>query len=217
MTTRVLLADDQPMVRAGFRMILQAEPDIDVVAEVGDGAQALQAARDLAPDVCLLDIQMPKVDGLEVTRRLAGPQVPNPLRVVVVTTFDLDEYVYAALSGGACGFLLKHAGPTLLIEAVRAAARGDGLISPEITLRLLRHFSRPRPDAPAQPSEPLTAREEDVLRAVARGLTNAEVAAELFVALSTVKTHLGSIHTKLGVRNRVEVATWAYRTGRMDG
>jgi DNA-binding NarL/FixJ family response regulator len=203
------------MVRTGFRMILEAEPDIDVVAEVGDGAQALRAARELAPDVCLVDIQMPKVDGLEVTRRLAGPQVTNPLRVVVVTTFDLDEYVHAALSGGACGFLLKHAGPALLVEAVRAAARGDGLISPEITVRLLRHFNQPRPGAPVQPAEPLTAREEDVLRAVARGLTNAEVAAELFITLSTVKTHLGAIHAKLGVRNRVEVAAWAHRTGRM--
>jgi DNA-binding NarL/FixJ family response regulator len=213
---RVLLADDQPMVRTGFRMILEAEPDIDVVAEVGDGVEALQAARELNPDVCLLDIRMPKIDGLEVTRRLAGPRVLNPTRVVVVTTFDLDEYVHAALSGGACGFLLKDAGPALLVEAVRAAARGDALISPQITLRLLHHFSQPRSGAPAQPTEPLTAREEDVLRAVARGLTNAEVAAELFITLSTVKTHLGAIHAKLGVRNRVEVAAWAYRTGRMS-
>jgi DNA-binding NarL/FixJ family response regulator len=214
MTIRVLIADDQAMVRAGFRLILSSEPGIEVVAEAADGADALRLARELCPDVCLLDISMPAVDGLEVTRRLAGPGVANPMRVVVVTTFDLDEYVHAALANGACGFLLKNAGPALLIEAVRAAVRGDALISPEVTIRLLRHFAHPGPAA-AQPADALTDREEEVLRAVARGLTNAEVAAELFVTLSTIKTHVASIQAKLGLRNRVEIAAWAYQTGRM--
>lgn len=145
MTIRVLLADDQRMVRTGFRFMLDAEDDISVVGEAGDGVEAVRMARELCPDVTLMDIRMPGIDGLEATRRLAGPGVADPLRVVVVTTFDLDEYVHAALTGGAVGFLLKDAGPALLVEAVRAAARGDALVSPSITVRLLRHFAASRP------------------------------------------------------------------------
>ncbi|TDC98740.1 response regulator transcription factor [Nonomuraea deserti] len=212
MTIRVLIADDQQLVRTGFQMILDAQPDMEVVAAVADGAEAVAEARRLRPDVCLLDIRMPKLDGLEVTRALAGPGVENPLRVVIVTTFDLDEYVYGALRSGATGFLLKDSGPTLLIEAVRAAAAGDALVSPSVTVRLLQHVAQPR-RAPAPMNDPLTERELDVVRLIARGRTNQEVAAELFVSLSTVKTHLGSIFAKLGVRNRVEIAAWAWESG----
>ncbi|MFG1701480.1 response regulator [Nonomuraea sp. NPDC049309] len=213
MTIRVLIADDQQLVRTGFQMILDAQPDIEVVAAVADGAEAVAEARRLRPDVCLLDIRMPKLDGLEVTRLLAGPGVENPLRVVIVTTFDLDEYVYGALRSGATGFLLKDSGPTLLVEAVRAAAVGDALVSPSVTVRLLQHLAKPRRPAPQPGAEPLTERELDVVRLVARGKTNKEVAAELFVSLSTVKTHLGSIQAKLGVRNRVGIAAWAWESG----
>ncbi|MFF0868143.1 response regulator [Nonomuraea sp. NPDC050227] len=212
MTIRVLIADDQQLVRTGFQMILDAQPDMEVVAAVADGAEAVAEARRLRPDVCLLDIRMPKLDGLEVTRVLAGPGVENPMRVVIVTTFDLDEYVYGALRAGATGFLLKDSGPTLLIEAVRAAAGGDALVSPSVTVRLLQHLTQPR-RAAEPPNGPLTERELDVVRLVARGRTNQEVAAELFVSLSTVKTHLGSIQAKLGVRNRVGIAAWAWESG----
>ena len=208
----MLIADDQELVRTGFQMILDAQPDIEVVAAVADGVAAVEQARRLRPDVCLLDIRMPRLDGLEATRLLAGPGVPDPLRVVIVTTFDLDEYVYGALRAGACGFLLKDSGPTLLIEAVRAAAVGDSLVSPSVTVRLLKHLARPTPQA-RRPREPLTERELDVVRLVARGRTNQEVAAELFVSLSTVKTHLASIQAKLGARNRVEIAAWAWESG----
>ena len=216
MTIRVLVADDQEMVRAGFAMILDAQPDLEVVAQCADGVEALEAARRTRPDVALLDIRMPRLDGLEVTRRLAGPDVAEPVRVVVVTTFDLDEYVHAALRHGAVGFLLKDAGPALLVEAVRAAAAGESLISPAITVRLLRQLADRAPTA-RPPSEPLTPREVDVVRLVARGLTNAEVARELFVSLGTVKAHLGHIGTKLGARNRVEIAAWAWEAGEVTG
>ncbi|WP_197093955.1 response regulator [Nonomuraea sp. SBT364] len=212
MTIRVLIADDQQLVRTGFQMILDAQPDMEVVAAVADGAGAVAEARRLRPDVCLLDIRMPKLDGLEATRVLAGPGVESPLRVVIVTTFDLDEYVYGALRAGATGFLLKDSGPTLLVEAVRAAAGGESLVSPSVTVRLLRHLAQPQRRAVALP-EPLTDRELDVVRLIARGRTNQEVAAELFVSLSTVKTHLGSIFAKLGARNRVEIAAWAWESG----
>ncbi|MEU5866101.1 MULTISPECIES: response regulator transcription factor [unclassified Nonomuraea] len=212
MTIRVLIADDQQLVRTGFQMILDAQPDMEVVAAVADGAEAVAEARRLRPDVCLLDIRMPKLDGLEVTRVLSGPGVENPMRVVIVTTFDLDEYVYGALRAGATGFLLKDSGPTLLIEAVRAAAGGDALVSPSVTVRLLQHLTQPR-RAAEPPNGALTDRELDVVRLVARGRTNQEVAAELFVSLSTVKTHLGSIQAKLGVRNRVGIAAWAWESG----
>lgn len=218
---RVLIADDQDMVRTGFRFFLDAQPDITVVAEAADGEEAVALARRVRPDVCLLDIRMPKLDGLEATRLLAGPEVADPMRVVVVTTFDLDEYVYGALRGGACGFLLKDSGPTLLAEAVRAAAAGDSLVSPSVTVRLLKHLTEtdtPSPAVPARPSpvtEPLTDRELDVVRLVAQGRTNAEIAAELYVSLSTVKTHLSSVQLKLAARNRVEIAAWAWQNGQV--
>ncbi|TNC26183.1 response regulator [Amycolatopsis alkalitolerans] len=214
---RVLIADDQSMVRTGFRMILESQDDIEVIADVADGVAAVTKARELRPDVCLLDVRMPGLDGLEVTRQLAGPEVADPFKVVVVTTFDLDEYVHTALRNGASGFLLKDAGPALLIEAVRAADRGDALVSPQITVRLLKHFdggSAKREVAP--PKEPLTARELDVVRATARGLTNTEIGGELFLSLSTVKTHLAAVQAKIGARNRVEIAAWAWRSGLMD-
>ncbi|MFW5417668.1 response regulator transcription factor [Nocardiopsis sp. CNT-189] len=217
MTIRVVLADDQEMVRTGFRYMLEAEGDIEVVGEAGDGLEALRLARELRPDVALLDIRMPGIDGLEATRRLAGPGVADPVKVVVVTTFDLDEYVYSALEGGAVGFLLKDAGPALLIEAVRAAVRGDALVSPKITVRLLSRFTRQRTVRRGEPEDRgLTEREKETVRAVAEGLTNVEAAERLFVSLSTVKTHLASVQAKLGARNRVEIAAWAYRGGLMD-
>ena len=212
---RVLIADDQELMRAGFKMILEAQPDITVVADVADGVSALEAARALRPDVCLLDVRMPGLDGLEVTRRLAGPDVSDPIAVVVITMFDLDEYVDVALQHGASGFLLKDCGPALLVEAVRAAVRGDALVAPQVTVRLLSHF-RKAPSRTGVAADVLTDRETDVVRAVARGRTNQEIAAELFVAVSTVKTHLAAAQVKLGVRNRVEVAAWAWRIGLVD-
>ncbi|MFI0468479.1 response regulator [Saccharopolyspora sp. 5N102] len=218
MSITVLLADDQPMVRTGFRYILQAQPDMDVVGEAADGHEALRLARQLRPDVTLLDIQMPGLSGLEVARRLAGPQVAAPLRVVMVTTFDVDEYVYDALDGGAAGFVLKSAGPTLLLEAVRAAAQGDALVSPAVTVRLLEHFGRLRRRGLRRGSDTrgLSPRELDVVRLVAEGLTNTEIAARLHLSLGTVKRHLGNVQLKLTARNRVEIAAWAYRSGLMD-
>jgi DNA-binding NarL/FixJ family response regulator len=209
---RVLLADDQEMVRTGFRLILSAEGDIEVVGEAGTGVDTVTKARALHPDVVLMDIRMPEVDGLEATRALMAD--PSPPRIVVVTTFDLDEYVYGALRAGACGFLLKDAGPRLLVEAVRAAAAGDALVSPSVTVRLLQQLTAPVP-APRRgaPDGRLSPRELDVVRAVARGRTNNEIAAELFVSLSTVKTHLANVHAKLDARNRVEVAAWAWENG----
>jgi DNA-binding NarL/FixJ family response regulator len=212
--TTVVIADDQEMVRSGFRLILESN-GINVIGEASDGQEAVELARRLSPDVCLLDIRMPRVDGLEATRLLCGPGVKDPIKVVVVTTFDLDEYVQTALANGASGFLLKDAGPALLVEAVRAAHAGDALISPSITVRFLEHFAASNAPQP-QPFEPLTEREEEVLQAVACGRTNAEIGVELFISLGTVKTHLASIQTKLRVRNRVEVAAWAWETGRMS-
>jgi DNA-binding NarL/FixJ family response regulator len=212
----VLLADDQEIIRTGLRMILNAQPDIEVLGEAADGAEAVTSAERLRPDVCLFDIRMPALDGIEATRRLAGPDVAEPQAVVVITTFDLDDYVHGALKAGARGFLLKDAGPELLVQAVRAAANGDALIAPNVTARLLATFADRRDGtAPAQPVAPLTDREEQVLVLVARGRTNAEIATELFISLSTVKTHLASLMNKLGARNRVEIAMWAYETGRV--
>jgi DNA-binding NarL/FixJ family response regulator len=213
---RVLIADDQAVVRTGLRLILDAQPEIEVVGEAADGSEAIRLANDLRPDVGLFDIRMPGLDGLEATRRLAGPTVANPLAIVVITTFDLDEYVYAALQAGARGFLLKDAGPALLSQAIHAAAAGDALIDPSVTVRLLAAFGASGPRAQSlSASEPLTPREEQVLIAVARGRTNAEIAADLIVSLGTVKAHLGSIMVKLGARNRVELAMWAYETRRV--
>lgn len=204
---RVLIADDQAMVRTGFSMIIGAQPDMEVAGEAADGATAVELARRLRPDVALLDIRMPRLDGLEALRLLAGPQAIDPIRVVVVTTFDLDEYVHTALHNGACGFLLKDSGPALLTEAIRAAVSGDALISPSITVRLLARLS---PPAPVREETGLSAREFDVVRLAARGLTNAEIATRLFIAVGTVKTHLANVQMKLGARNRVEIAAWAW-------
>ncbi len=216
MTIRVIIADDQHLVRAGLRMILDAQPDIEVIGEAANGRDAVELARELRPDVCLFDIRMPEMDGIEATRQLAGPDVDDPIAIVIITTFDLDDYVHGALKAGARGFLLKDAGPALLVQAVHAAANGDALIAPSVTVRLLATFSDGRASTPpAQPIEPLTDREEEVLLTVAKGRTNAEIGAELHISLSTAKTHIASLMTKLGARNRVEIAMWAYETGRV--
>ena len=213
---RVLVADDQELVRTGLRMILDAQPDIDVVGEAADGREAVNLARQLRPDVCLFDIRMPGMDGIEATRLLAGPDVAEPMAVVIITTFDLDEYVHGALKAGARGFLLKDSGPALLVQAVHAAAQGDALIAPNVTVRLLAGFAQQSGGTPPrQPIEPLTEREEEVLLTVARGRTNAEIADELHISLSTAKTHIASLMAKLGARNRVEIAMWAYETRRV--
>ncbi|WP_190109629.1 response regulator [Streptomyces cinnamoneus] len=207
MTTRILLADDQQAVRIGFRLILDSQPDMEVVGEAADGRQAVELAGKLKPDVVLADIRMPKMDGLEVTRALAGPDVEAPTRVVVVTTFDLDEYVHTALRHGACGFLLKRSGPALLVEAVRAAMAGDTLISPSVTVRLLRRLRDP---GRGSRTAALTERETEIAHLVAKGLTNVEIGAELFISPGTVKTHIAHIQRKLEVRNRVGIAAWAW-------
>ena len=213
---RVLVADDQEIVRTGLAMILDAQPGIAVVGRAANGHEAVELARGLRPDVCLLDIRMPGIDGIEATRRLAGPAVADPLAVVVITTFDLDEYVYAALRAGARGFLLKEAGPDMLAQAVHAAAAGDALIAPSVTARLLEAFAGSGPaSSPARPVAALTDREEQILATVARGRTNSEIAAELHISLSTVKSHIASLMAKLGARNRVEIAIWAYETQRV--
>ncbi|MER7669393.1 response regulator transcription factor [Kitasatospora sp. NPDC096128] len=216
---RILVADDQADIRSAFRMILDVQPDMTVVAEAADGAAAVQEAKRLRPDVVLADIRMPKLDGLEVTRQLAGH-----CKVIVVTTFDLDEYVHTALRHGAAGFLLKRSGPVLLIEAVRAAMAGDALISPQITVRLLQHMALPGPARAsgaaggagvpgpliAGPVEELTEREKEIAELVADGATNAEIGAGLFISPGTVKNHLANIQRKLGARNRVGVASWVW-------
>lgn len=217
MTIRVLIADDQDMVRTGISMILQSQPGIEVVGEASNGPDAIAMAYELKPDVCLIDIRMPGLDGIAVTERLAGPMIDDPMNVVIITTFDLDEYVYGALKAGAKGFLLKDSGARLLIEAVHAAHAGESLISPAITTRLLASMAdRPSADVPATPQSPLTEREEAILRGVARGRTNAELSTDLHVSVSTVKTHVTSLMQKLSARNRVELALWAYETGRLN-
>lgn len=214
MTLRVLIADDQDLVRAGLRVILEADDGIEVVGEAANGRRAVELAQSLRPDVCLMDIRMPVLDGIEATRLLSGPDVRDPIPVVVITTFDLDELVYGALRAGARGFLLKDAGPALLSASVRAAASGEALISPAVTARLLARFADLGPP-PRMPSEPLTKREEEVLLCVAEGCTNHEIAARLHIGLSTAKTHIASLMEKLDTRNRVELALWAYETKRI--
>ncbi|MGV9266269.1 response regulator [Kitasatospora sp. NPDC003701] len=222
MSIRVLLADDDEAIRSAYRIILDAQPDIEVVGEAEDGAVAVEQANRLQPDVILADIRMPRLDGLELTRRLG-----EEFRVVVVTTFDLDEYVHAAIRAGAAGFLLKRSGPALLAEAVRAAVAGDALISPQVTVRLLRqlshqdqgphqaqparqatHRERPRPEV----VEELTAREKEIAQLVAGGSTNAEIGSQLFIAAGTVKNHLATIQRKIGARNRVGIAAWVWES-----
>jgi DNA-binding NarL/FixJ family response regulator len=210
---RVLIADDQALVRTGFRVILDAEPDLDVVGEAGDGREAIEAAAARHPDVVLMDIRMPNVDGIEATRRLtaAGPRAP---RVLMLTTFDLDAYVYEALRAGASGFLLKDAGADELLHAVRVVAAGDALLSPSITRRLIADYAR-RPPASERPAAlaELTPRELEVLRLVARGLSNGAIAAELVLGEATVKTHVARIFQKLGLHDRAQAVVLAYETG----
>ena len=216
MTIRVLIADDQDIIRSGLTTILNGQPDIEVVGQAVDGREAVELAHRLRPDVCLFDIRMPHLDGVEATRLLAGPDVEEPFAVVVITTFDTDAYVTGALRAGAKGFLLKDAGPELLVQAIHAAAEGDALIAPAITTRLLAKFVETATSStPTQPLSPLTEREEQVLVTVAQGRTNAEIAKELHISLSTVKFHLSSLMTKIEARNRVEIAIWAYETRRV--
>ena len=213
MSIRVVVADDQELVRTGFRVILDSEPDIEVVGEAGDGREAIEAARRHNPDVVLMDIRMPRLDGLEATRSIVTDPDEGP-RVLILTTFDLDEYVYEALRSGASGFLLKDGPVDQLLSAVRVVARGDALLAPRITRRLIAEFShRPEPAARPVRLEALTGRELDVLKLVACGLSNAEIAQELYVAETTIRTHVGRILTKLGLRDRVQAVVLAYEIG----
>ncbi len=218
MTVRVLLADDQPLIRSGFRMVLEEQGDIEVIGEASGGEEAVRLTRQLRPDVVLMDVRMPGVDGIEATRRIVQ-EVPRS-RVLVLTTFDLDEYAFSALRYGASGFLLKDARPAELADAIRAVASGDAVVAPSVTRRLLDHFAQQLPDlrggreAPAVPElEQLTVREREVLVRVAEGLSNAEVAAVLFVSEATVKSHLGRVLAKLELRDRVQAVVWAYQVG----
>ena len=218
---RVLIADDQALVRAGFRMILEAQLDLEVVAEAADGEAAVRLTRRHRPDVVLMDIRMPGLDGLEATRRLLGPPsdgapaVVNAPRIVILTTFDLDEYVYAALQAGAAGFLLKDVSPEHLVGAVRTVAVGDALLAPSITRRLVERFAHPPAAPPVAPGAlgRLTARETEVLRLLARGMSNAEIAEQLVVSEATVKTHVAGILAKLELRNRAQAVVIAYESG----
>ena len=214
MSISVLVADDQSMVRAGFRMLLSGEEDIEVVAEASNGLEAVSQAARFNPTVVLMDIRMPELDGLEATRRILAAD--SSARVLILTTFDLDEYVYEALRAGASGFVLKDDPAEQLIAAVRTVAAGEALLSPSVTKRVIKQFVRvPRPDPPKELAE-LTARERDILRLVARGLSNAEISQELYIGETTVKTHITHILQKLGLRDRVQAVVLAYQTGLFD-
>jgi DNA-binding NarL/FixJ family response regulator len=210
---RVLICDDQALVRAGFRAILEAQADVEVVGEAENGAEAVALAERRGPDVILMDIRMPVLDGVEATRRLA--EARSPARILVLTTFDLDEYVHAAIRAGASGFLLKDVTPAKLLEAIRIVAAGDALLAPSVTRRLLERFASTLPvgDRSRESLGELTARETEVLRLLAGGLSNAEIAAELVVSEATVKTHISSLLRKLGLRDRVQAVILAYETG----
>jgi DNA-binding NarL/FixJ family response regulator len=211
---RVVLVDDQELVRAGFKMVLDVQPDIEVIGEAGDGAQAIELLRSVHPDVVLMDVRMPRMDGIEATRQICrGPDSP---KVIILTTFDLDEYAFAAIKAGASGFMLKDAGPAQLVEAIRAVHSGDAVVAPSTTRRLLDRFALHLPDGNREPDPALatlTAREDEVLHLVARGLSNTEVGQRLFVSEATVKTHVGRILTKLGLRDRVQAVVYAYESG----
>jgi len=215
MTVRVLIVDDQALVRTGFRMILEAEEDIEVVGEAADGVEAITEARRLEPDVVLMDVRMPELDGIEATRRLLANGGAGDTKVVMLTTFDMDEYVFDALRAGASGFLLKDVPPERLIDGIRAVADGDALLAPSITRRLIEEFVRSGPINASPPAGlgELTARELEVLQLIARGLSNAEIAKELFVSETTVKTHVAHVLMKLGLRDRVQAVVLAYEAG----
>jgi len=214
---RVVIADDQKLVRAGFSMILGAQPDIEVVGEADDGAEAIRVVRAARPDVVLMDVRMPELDGLAATRELLskGPEGRHVPKILILTTFDVDDYVYEALAAGASGFLLKDTPPEELVEAVRAVAAGDSLLAPTVTTRLIEHFvsSRARREQPPDGMDELTPRELEVFRLIARGLSNAEIASELVLSDATVKTHVARILLKLGLRDRVQVVVAAYESG----
>jgi DNA-binding NarL/FixJ family response regulator len=213
---RVLLVDDQPLVRAGFRMILDAEPDIDVVAEAGDGAAAHAAAREHRPDVVLMDIRMPGADGLQATTAITADETLAGTRIIILTTFELDEYVFEALRNGASGFLVKHTEPDELVRAVREVAAGESLLSPSVTRRLIREFTARAPvPAPATPEHMsvLTAREREIVAHVAQGLTNDEIAAELVMSPATARTHVSRAMVKLHARDRAQLVVFAYQSG----
>jgi DNA-binding NarL/FixJ family response regulator len=211
---RILIVDDQAMVRTGFRMILESEEDIDIAGEAADGLEAIDQARALQPDVILMDIRMPNLDGLEATRRILDGGV-STAKVLVLTTFDLDEYVYESLRAGASGFMLKDAPPEQLVDAIRIVASGDSLLAPSVTRRVIEGFvaGRPARDGPPPELESLTARELEVLHALARGCSNAEIAKELFVSETTVKTHVARVLQKLNLRDRVQAVVLAYESG----
>jgi DNA-binding NarL/FixJ family response regulator len=212
----VLLADDQPLLRTGFRMILESEPDIVIVGEAGDGRAAVQEARALQPDVVLMDIRMPHLDGVEATRQITGTDRASTIKVLVLTTFDLDEYIIAALKAGASGFLLKDVPPDDLVEAIHIVARGDSVVAPAVTRRLLDKFAGSLTVADSAADErlsSLTEREREVLQLMARGLSNGEIAAKLFVSETTVKTHVGNVLSKLTLRDRVQAVVYAYESG----
>ncbi len=212
--TRVLVCDDQPLIRTGFATIIGAQPDLEVVAECGDGRAAVELSRRLLPDVVVMDIRMPLLDGIAATRELAGAGVTNPIKVLVVTTFNLDEYVYDALRAGASGFLLKDAPPTQLLNGIRTVASGSALLAPEVTRQLVgRYAERIRPIDIPPDDTPLTPRELEVLRLLAAGLSNTEIAAKLIISQETVKTFVSRILTKLALRDRVQAVVYAYRYG----
>jgi DNA-binding NarL/FixJ family response regulator len=213
MSVRVLIADDQALVRGGFRMILEAKEDMEVVGEAGDGAEAVELVERLEPDVVLMDVRMPDMDGIEATRRIAA--TGSSARIVILTTYDVDEYVFAALRAGASGFLLKDVRPPELTEAIRVVARGDALLAPGVTRRLLDRFAGVLPHDSARPADldELTEREVEVLRFVALALSNAEIASRLVLTEATVKTHVSSVLRKLGLRDRVQAVVFAYDVG----
>jgi DNA-binding NarL/FixJ family response regulator len=213
-TIRILIADDQPLVRSGLRTILEDEPDFEIAGEAVDGLHAVELARRRRPDLVLMDIHMPRLDGIQATERLTGPAVETPIDVLVLTTFDLDEYVFGALRAGAAGFLLKDAQPETLVDAIRAVARGHGLIAPEVTRRLIAHFAdtAPRPAASAALDE-LSDRERDVLLQLASGHSNAQIARRLEIEETTVKTHVSRLLSKLDLNSRVQAVILAYETG----
>jgi DNA-binding NarL/FixJ family response regulator len=212
----VLLVDDQPLLRTGFRMILESEPDIVIVGEAGDGRAAVQEARVLQPDVVLMDIRMPHLDGVEATRQITGTDRASTIKVLVLTTFDLDEYIIAALKAGASGFLLKDVPPDDLVEAIHIVARGESVVAPTVTRRLLDKFAGSLAVTDREADErlgSLTEREREVLQLMARGMSNGEIAAKLFVSETTVKTHVGNVLSKLTLRDRVQAVVYAYESG----